>query len=175
MHSIGDCTQQDLQVTIDDFFDAVCKYNPTWIMNKNKFHYLVHTPWMIKRFGPLGLVAEDRFKKFHGLWRQSSIYSNHHTASRDSALHFNSLDATKHVLSGGIFKWEGKMIHAGEDVIAIFASNTHLRERLGLRAHRTREPGMHAFYSKLYKLIPDRASTGTEVRTITPLGKPPRQ
>ncbi len=111
-------------------------------MYKNKFHYLVHTPNMIEHFGPLGLVAEDRFEKFHGLWRQSSIYSNHHAASRDSALHFNSLDATKHVVSGGVFQWEGKMVHASVEVLTIFASNLHLRKRLGLRAHKPRVPGM---------------------------------
>ncbi|KAI0816958.1 hypothetical protein BC628DRAFT_1304362, partial [Trametes gibbosa] len=72
-----------LDQAIQSFYDAVCTYNPTWIMYKNKFHYLAHTPAMIERFGPLGLVAEDRFEKFHGLWRNSSIFSNHHSASRD--------------------------------------------------------------------------------------------
>ncbi|KAI0668320.1 hypothetical protein C8Q78DRAFT_980185, partial [Trametes maxima] len=130
-----------LSVAIEHFFDAVCQYNPTWVMFKNKFHYLAHTPQLIEHFGVLGLVAEDRFEKFHGLWRHSSIFSNHHAASRDSALHFNSLDATKHILSGGIFTWEGKPSIAGSGVLRILTDNPHLRERLGLRTTRTRPSG----------------------------------
>lgn len=110
-------------------------------MYKNKFHYLTHAPQMIQRFGPLGLVAEDRFEKFHGLWRQSSIFSNHHAASRDSALHFNSLDATKHILSGGVFEWDGSPTTAGPAVLHILGSNPRLRERLGLRTERARRYG----------------------------------
>ncbi|RDX43987.1 hypothetical protein OH76DRAFT_1331966, partial [Lentinus brumalis] len=86
---------------IDDFFDAVVKYNPTWVMYKSKFHHLAHTPDFIERLGPMGLYAEDRFEKFHGIWRNSSVFSNHHAASRDSAVHFAAMDATKHILSGG--------------------------------------------------------------------------
>ena len=96
---------------------------------------------MIERFGPLGLVAEDRFEKFHGLWRHSSIFSNHHAASRDSALHFNSLDTTKHILSGGIFEWDGKSTVAGTAVLQVLIEHPHLRERLGLRVERTRQAG----------------------------------
>lgn len=135
--------QKRLSLAIEEFYDTVCGYNPTWIMYKNKFHYLAHTPQMVERFGPLGLVAEDRFEKFHGLWRQSSIFSNHHAASRDSALHFNSLDATKHILSGGVFEWNGHPTVAGAAVLRILDSNPRLRERLGLRADRTRRYGKY--------------------------------
>ncbi|KAI0632552.1 hypothetical protein C8Q77DRAFT_1196027 [Trametes polyzona] len=130
-----------LKASIEEFYDTVCKYNPTWILYKNKFHYLAHVPEMIERFGVLGLVAEDRFEKFHGLWRHSSIFSNHHAASRDSASHFNSLDATKHILSGGIFDWEGQAVVAGRDVLSLLDANPQLGERLGFRTERTRQAG----------------------------------
>ncbi|RDX41451.1 hypothetical protein OH76DRAFT_1324111, partial [Lentinus brumalis] len=44
-----------LHVLIDDFFDVVVTFNPTWAMYKSKFHHLTHTPQFIKRFGPIGL------------------------------------------------------------------------------------------------------------------------
>ncbi|KAI0643316.1 hypothetical protein C8Q79DRAFT_915567 [Trametes meyenii] len=133
--------KSNLTVAIDNFYDCVCAYNPTWIMYKNKFHYLAHIPIMVERFGVLGLVAEDRFEKFHGLWRHSSIYSNHHAASRDSAAHFDSLDASKHILSGGLFEWEGRVIRAGVSVLTILSANPQLRQRLGLRTDKARTAG----------------------------------
>ena len=99
---------------------------------------------MVERFGPLGLVAEDRFEKFHGSWRLSSIYSNHHAASRDSGHHFNGLDATKHILSGGYFMWKGEYTQAGCKVLSILSETPMLRNRLGLRTRTAPTPGKQA-------------------------------
>lgn len=111
-------------------------------MYKVKFHHLAHSAQFIERFGPMGLYAEDRLEKFHGAWRNSSVFSNHHSASSDSAAHFNSLDTTKHLLSGGYFMWDGRITQAGSKVIGLFKDQHTIQERLELRYKRSQVPGI---------------------------------
>ncbi|KAI0819953.1 hypothetical protein BC628DRAFT_1281023, partial [Trametes gibbosa] len=70
-------------------------------ISKPKFHFLVHLPVYIERFGPAILFSTERYESFNHIFRLSSVYSNRQAPSRDSCKAFASNDAMKHIVSGG--------------------------------------------------------------------------
>ncbi|KAG9081358.1 hypothetical protein FS749_007718 [Ceratobasidium sp. UAMH 11750] len=91
----------ELQEVIDDFLTATARCSPSIIIQKPKFHFLVHLPMYIKRFGPAILFSTERYESFHTVFRAGSLFSNHHAPSRDIAEYFVGLDRLKHICSGG--------------------------------------------------------------------------
>ncbi|KAB5589078.1 hypothetical protein CTheo_7477 [Ceratobasidium theobromae] len=94
----------ELQAIIDEFLTAAARCSPSIIVHKPKFHFLVHLPMYIRRFGPAILFSTERFESFHGVFRAGSLFSNHHAPSRDIAEYFVGLDRLKHICSGGYWQ-----------------------------------------------------------------------
>ncbi|KAG8781669.1 hypothetical protein FRC12_021639 [Ceratobasidium sp. 428] len=91
---------QELQSVIDDFLLATAEGSPSIIILKPKFHFLIHLPSYIKRFGPALLFSTERFESFNGVFRAASTFSNRHAPSRDIGKRFADLDRVKHISSG---------------------------------------------------------------------------
>ncbi|KAF8748600.1 hypothetical protein RHS01_10718 [Rhizoctonia solani] len=70
----------EIQIIVDEFLVSAARCSPSIIVLKPKFHYLVHLPMYIKRFGPAVLFSTERFKSFHGVfraggyWREGSLW-----------------------------------------------------------------------------------------------------
>ncbi|KAI9569764.1 hypothetical protein HD554DRAFT_1997841, partial [Boletus coccyginus] len=70
-------------------------------LTKAKFHFLVHLPMFIRRFGPAILFLTERYESFNGVYRLSSVYSNRQAPSCDACHLFAEQDNVMHVVSGG--------------------------------------------------------------------------
>jgi hypothetical protein len=92
--------QAEIQQIIDNFLLAAARCSPSILVQKPKFHFLVHLPMYIRRFGPAIFFSTERFESYHGVFRAGSLFSNHQAPSRDIAEYFVGLDRVKHVCSG---------------------------------------------------------------------------
>ncbi|KIL54693.1 hypothetical protein M378DRAFT_41494, partial [Amanita muscaria Koide BX008] len=70
-------------------------------ISKPKFHFLVHLPRFIKRFGPALLYSTERYESFNHVFRLCSIHSNRKAPSRDICRAFALQDTVKHIVTGG--------------------------------------------------------------------------
>ena len=104
--------------TIDEFLSISAQCAPSIIISKPKFHFLVHLPMFIKRFGPALLYSTEHYESFNHIFRLCSIHSNKKAPSRDICRAFALQDTVKHIVTGGYwydkskYKWvrAGKMI-----------------------------------------------------------------
>ncbi|KAJ7670498.1 hypothetical protein B0H14DRAFT_3102396 [Mycena olivaceomarginata] len=94
----------ELESCIDDFINITCKCSPSILISKPKFHFLLHLPFFIRRFGPAVLFSTERYEAYNAVFRACSIYSNRLTPSRDIAWSFAGIDRVKHVVTGGWWK-----------------------------------------------------------------------
>ncbi|KAG9091071.1 hypothetical protein FRC06_000726 [Ceratobasidium sp. 370] len=122
----------ELQVVIDDFLLAAARCSPSIIVQKPKFHFLVHLPMYIQRFGPAILFSTERFESFHGVFRTGSLFSNRQAPSRDIAEYFVGLDRLKHVCSGGYWKDGMSWVRASSFVREFVEDHTEFSTLLGL-------------------------------------------
>jgi hypothetical protein len=100
LHLLIHLSKDSLQKLIADFLLATAICSPSIIVSKPKFHFLLHIPTFIRRFGPAILFSTERFESFNAVFRASSIFSNGHAASCDIANSFMDLDRLKHICSG---------------------------------------------------------------------------
>ncbi|KAJ3002667.1 hypothetical protein NUW54_g5724 [Trametes sanguinea] len=124
----------DLSRTIDDFLNVTAQCSPSILISKPKFHFLVHLPFYIRRFGPAILFSTERYESFNHIFRLSSIYSNRQAPSRDSCRAFAENDIMKHVVSGGFWKDPGskRWVRAGSAILSYVASHPELARFVGL-------------------------------------------
>ncbi|KAJ7158191.1 hypothetical protein C8R43DRAFT_817836, partial [Mycena crocata] len=47
----------ELQTCINNFINITCKCSPSILISKPKFHFLLHLPFFIRRFGPAVLFS----------------------------------------------------------------------------------------------------------------------
>jgi hypothetical protein len=80
-------------------YRVIC-WTPRWF-NKPKFHFIIHLPAHIRRFGPAVLFATETFESYNAIIRGKSVHSNHQSPSRDIALAFAHYSRVRHLLSGG--------------------------------------------------------------------------
>jgi hypothetical protein len=90
---------------INDFLINTARCSPSIIILKPKFHFLVHLPSYIKRFGPALLFSTERFESFNGVFCSASTYSNRQAPSRDIAQRFVTIERVKHICSGRRLKY----------------------------------------------------------------------
>ncbi|KIJ68889.1 hypothetical protein HYDPIDRAFT_122720 [Hydnomerulius pinastri MD-312] len=90
-----------LSRTIEDFLSISAQCAPSILFTKAKFHFLLHLPMFIRRFGPAILFSTERFESFNHVFRLASIYSNRHAPSRDTCKVFSEQDTVKHIVSAG--------------------------------------------------------------------------
>ncbi|KAF7982629.1 hypothetical protein HWV62_27053 [Athelia sp. TMB] len=93
-----------LEECIKDFLNVTCQCSPSILISKPKFHFLLHLPFYIQRFGPALLFSTERFESYNAVFRGASIYSNHLAPSRDIAWTFARMDRVKHIMTGGWWK-----------------------------------------------------------------------
>ncbi|KAI9571213.1 hypothetical protein HD554DRAFT_1998148, partial [Boletus coccyginus] len=122
-----------LSLVIDDFLVISAQCAPSILLTKAKFHFLVHLPMFIRRFGPAILFSTERYESFNGVYRLSSVYSNRQAPSRDACHLFAEQDNVMHVMSGGT--WHDptaqKWAKAGPGVVEYFNAHPHQRRLLG--------------------------------------------
>lgn len=63
------------------------------------------------------------------------MHSNRQAPSRDIGLQMAAMDRFKHIASGGKWKYKGKWVGPGQDVLRFFKSNEALHRYLGWTDH----------------------------------------
>ncbi|KAG2132739.1 uncharacterized protein EDB93DRAFT_1255149 [Suillus bovinus] len=130
--------------TIDDFLNISVQCAPSIILTKSKFHFLLHIPAYIRRFGPPILFSTERFESFNHVFRLSCVHSNRQALSRDSCNAFAYNDILKHVTTGG-FWMESKSkrwVHAAPGVLNYISDHPEQRHLLGVPTVHQNHPGM---------------------------------
>ncbi|VDC03602.1 unnamed protein product [Peniophora sp. CBMAI 1063] len=127
----------ELSRTIDDFLNLSAQCSPSILITKPKFHFLVHLPMFIRRFGPAILFSTERYESFNRIFRLTCIFSNRRAPSRDSCRAFASFDNMKHILSGGFWKDDratdrGGWVHAGPNVAGYLDQHPKIRDLLNI-------------------------------------------
>ena len=87
-------------MAIQEFHFRTISWTPRWF-NKPKFHFLLHLPSHIRRFGPAVLFATESFESFNAVIRAKSVHSNRLAPSRDIASAFTHNNHVRHLLSSG--------------------------------------------------------------------------
>ncbi|KAG6376770.1 hypothetical protein JVT61DRAFT_1794 [Boletus reticuloceps] len=90
-----------LSRAIEDFLSISAKCAPSILMSKPKFHFLLHLPMFIRRFGPAILYSTEHYESFNHVFRLAAIDSNRQAPSHDACQVFAEQEAMKHVVSGG--------------------------------------------------------------------------
>ncbi|KAK1230280.1 hypothetical protein PQX77_006638, partial [Marasmius sp. AFHP31] len=123
-----------LSTTIEAFLNITAKCSPSILISKPKFHFLVHLPAYIRRFGPALISSTERYESFNHVFRLTCIYSNQQAPSRDSCKAFASQDITKHIVTGGswIDHTTGKWAHAGQKIFAYMQDDKHFSKLMGI-------------------------------------------
>lgn len=107
---------------------------PSILITKPKFHFLVHLPAYIRRFGPAIVFSTERYESFNHVFRLSCIYSNRQAPSRDTCRIFSGQDTVKHIATGGYWydstfkKW----VCAGQNVLCYLDEHPEQVRLLGL-------------------------------------------
>jgi len=127
-----DHKQSKLSTTIEAFLNITAECSPSILISKPKFHFLVHLPAYIRRFGLALIFSTERYESFNHVFRLTCIHSNRQAPSRDSCNTFASHDTTKHIVTGGswIDNTTGKWVRAGSKILAFMQDNTHFRKLL---------------------------------------------
>ncbi|GAB1518686.1 hypothetical protein RhiTH_001750 [Rhizoctonia solani] len=110
-----------------DFLLVTALCSPSIMILKPKFHFLVHLPGFIRRFGPALLFSTKRFESFNGVFRAASTFSNRQAPSRDIARRFANIERAKHICSGGFWKEGGEWVCASPAIRAYPAKSTVFR------------------------------------------------
>ncbi|KAH7905869.1 hypothetical protein BJ138DRAFT_1094753 [Hygrophoropsis aurantiaca] len=124
----------DLSRAIEDFLSLSAQCAPSILLTKAKFHFLLHLPMFIRRFGPAILFSTERYESFNHVFRLASIYSNRQAPSRDTCQVFAEQDRVKHIITGGFWRdpetkhW----VNAGPDILKYIAEHPQQRQMLGL-------------------------------------------
>ncbi|KAH7928239.1 hypothetical protein BV22DRAFT_974816, partial [Leucogyrophana mollusca] len=123
-----------LSRTIDDFLNITAQCAPSILISKPKFHFLVHLPLYIRRFGPAIIFSTERYEAFNHVFRLACIYSNRQAPSRDTCNIFARQDIVKHIATGGYWQdgSSGKWVRGGKDVLSYLGENPAQARLLGL-------------------------------------------
>ncbi|KAH0825930.1 hypothetical protein J3R83DRAFT_7620 [Lanmaoa asiatica] len=165
-----------LSHVIDDLLTISAQCAPSILVTKAKFHFLVHLPMFIRRFGPAILFSTERYESFNGVYRLSSVYSNRQAPSRDACHLFAEQDNVKHVVSGGT--WHDptaqKWVKAGPGVTEYFDAHPHQRRLLGFPDMKSQNIGAAQLPPHVEVVCPigwddtEAARCGMESATLAP-------
>jgi hypothetical protein len=135
--------QSSLTQIIGDFLNITAKCSPSILISKPKFHFLIHLPAFIRRFGPAILFSTERYESFNHVFRLSCIYSNRQAPSRDSCNTFAAQDRIKHISTGGY--WldtdTGRWVQAGQTILDYVSTHDEALSWLGLPKESKLTPG----------------------------------
>ncbi|KAJ7476792.1 hypothetical protein FB451DRAFT_1461207 [Mycena latifolia] len=140
----------ELEVCINDFINITCKCSPSILISKPKFHFLLHLPFFIRRFGPAVLFSTERYEAYNAVFRACSIYSNRLTPSRDIAWSFAGIDRVKHIVTGGWWRdsRSRKWTCANPRVLRHILDHPEMAAMVGLPTKVAHEPGRILTYPK---------------------------
>ncbi|KAG9092786.1 hypothetical protein FRC06_011798 [Ceratobasidium sp. 370] len=93
-----------LKDVIDKFLVTAAICSPGILTEKPKFHFLVHLPRFIRRFGPAILFSTERYESYHAIFRAAMVKSNRQAPSRDAAKAIASIDRVQHICMGGYWR-----------------------------------------------------------------------
>ena len=132
-----------MEKCINDFINVTCQCSPGILLSKPKFHFLLHIPFFIRRFGPAILYSTERYEAYNAVFRAASIYSNRQAPSRDIAWTFAGIDRVKHIVTGGWWRdtHTNSWTHAGVSVLKHIAENPQHAALVGLTTKTTQLPG----------------------------------
>ena len=113
------------------------------LISKPKFHFLVHLPAFIHRFGPPIIFSTERYESFNHVFRLSCIFSNRRAPSCDSCNAFSAQDCIKHITTGGWWfdTTTGSWAHAGQMIIDYLSTHEDHMHWLGLPKGCKSQPG----------------------------------
>ncbi|KAK1221232.1 hypothetical protein PQX77_009237 [Marasmius sp. AFHP31] len=126
--------QKKLSSTIQAFLNVTAECSPLILISKPKFHFLVHLPDYIRRFGPALIFSTEQYELFNHVFHLSCIHSNRQAPSRDSCNVFATQEITKHIVTGGYWKDHiaGKWVRAGQRILQYMREDKHFRKLLAL-------------------------------------------
>ncbi|KAF8214703.1 hypothetical protein K438DRAFT_2138088 [Mycena galopus ATCC 62051] len=138
----------ELETCINDFINITCKCSPSILISKPKFHFLLHLPFFIRRFGPAVLFSTERYEAYNAVFRACSIYSNRLTPSRDIAWSFAGIDRVKHIATGGWWKdsQSGQWVSADKRVMQQIIDHPEFAAMVGLPTKQVHEPGAITYF-----------------------------
>ena len=111
---------------------AICA--PSILITKPKFHFLVHLPAYIRRFGPAIIFSTERYESFNHVFRLTCIHSSHQGPSHDTCRTFAWFDILKHIITGGFWyeRDSQKWIRAGPFVLNFLSEHPAQARLLGI-------------------------------------------
>ncbi|KAF8607876.1 hypothetical protein BDV93DRAFT_487814 [Ceratobasidium sp. AG-I] len=124
----------ELKDVIDKFLVTTALCSPSILLEKPKFHFLVHLPRFITRFGPAVLFSTERYESYHAIFRAAMVKSNRQAPSRDVARSIASIDRVQHICLGGYWRksdgsgWE----RASETLLQFVKRSKVFAELLGI-------------------------------------------
>ncbi|KAN0136748.1 hypothetical protein V8E53_005518 [Lactarius tabidus] len=146
-----ECYLSSLTQIIGDFLNITAKCSPSILISKPNFHFLIHLPAFIRRFGPAILFSTERYESFNHVFCLSYIYSNRQAPSRDSCNTFAAQDRIKHISTGGY--WldtdTGQWVQAGQTILDYVSTHDEALSWLGLPKESKLTPGQYTRYIPL--------------------------
>lgn len=130
-----------LEQLINRLLDAFVVVDPARILTKSKLHTLTHLPQNIRRFGLAVRYSTEVFESYNSVFRMCSVLSNRQAPSRDVGTQMADVEQVAHVLSGGLYKFEGKWIRGGEGVRKLLDQYPTLKKVCGLASDHSPRPG----------------------------------
>ena len=123
--------------TINDFLNITALCAPSILVSKPKFHFLVHLPAYIRRFGPAIIFSTERYESFNHVFRLSCVHSNRQAPSKDTCKTFACNDAVKHIVTGGYWFHPAlkKWMHASKGVRTYLGKHPVQARLLGIDIH----------------------------------------
>ncbi|KAF8438190.1 hypothetical protein L210DRAFT_3679452 [Boletus edulis BED1] len=162
-----------LSRVIDDFLTISAQCAPSILVTKAKFHFLLHLPMFIRRFGPPILFSTERYESFNHVFRLASIYSNRQAPSRDSCQLFAERDNVKHVVTGGFWcdPITAKWVKAGPGVIKYFDEHPHQRHLLGFPKMEAPEVGWNGNTEIVHPINWKETDAAKCIRSTVPVAR----
>jgi hypothetical protein len=153
---------------ISDFLNVTAQCAPSILISKPKFHFLVHLPAFIRRFGPAIVFSTERYESFNHVFRLTCIFSNRQAPSRDTCTTFVRNDTIKHIAMGGYWydadveQW----VQGGPQVVTYLEDHPEYGRLLGIPNENFTDPGtVYQAASEVPQI--DRAMEGTGTISTT--------
>ncbi|KAI8995174.1 hypothetical protein BC832DRAFT_535958, partial [Gaertneriomyces semiglobifer] len=109
-----------LQRSLQAMMATIADINVSWLSAHAKYHTLAHVVENIREFGPAVLYMSEKFESFNKVMRNHAVHTNRHGPSVDVARRFARYAVVRHLLSGGMFKSEGRWSSPGDGLRQTF-------------------------------------------------------
>jgi hypothetical protein len=133
----------DLSCTIDNFLIITAQCAPSILINKPKFHFLLHLPMYIRRFGPAIIFSTEHYESFNHVFCLISIYSNKQAPSWDMCFAFAAQEIVRHIATGGFWYEPLKKtwVQAGSAILQYMANSHKQAQMLGITLENVKKTG----------------------------------